>query len=650
MSYSRSLSDGVLTGPGEIVPGVITNALQINPILSVYNPNRDGGYTYEHDRKTNVANPVAEAKEYESETATSRMLGDIFAKYNILSSLSLKTSFGIDRITTKSNTFGPNFLRRTEDSNGEATVETLDALTWLNENTLTYNPAIGENQRINALVGFTIQKFRNETLSALAFDFPDGRTGWHNLGAAQNPQSPTNSELEWSMLSYIGRVNYSLHAKYLVTLTGRIDGSSKFSEGNKYGIFPSGAFGWRVSEEPFMQDVEFISNLKLRISYGVVGNQSIAPYQSLPLIEPFGEGVFNNGPNAEPFYGQEPVSYPNQDLKWETTEQGSIGMDLSVLEDRISITAEVYNKNTSDLLLNTPVPYTTGFETTLLNIGNTRNRGIDLAVNSLNMNGEFSWNTSLNLSINRNEIKDLARDDDINLPAGNILREGEPIGSFYGYVFDGIFQTDQEAASSPVIAGQQQPSAGDRRYKDLNSDGVVNELDRTIIGNAQPDFTWGIRNSIDYKNVSLSFFFQGSHGNEMVNMNLQNLENANGEQNILAEVWHNRWTPENSSNIYARPLARSTDNVFSSRFVEDASYIRLKSLSIGYNLPVSLTETLNVANLRIYARGTNLWTLTDYSGYDPEGDAYSHSTSVIGVDDGNYPQARIYTMGINIGF
>ncbi len=651
LSYNRSNSSGVLTGPGTIVPGVITNAVQMNPILPVYNSEVEGGYTYEHDRKDPVANPVAEAKEYESITNTTRIVGDVFVEYSILENLHFKTSFGIDRLTTKSNSFGPNFLKRTENSNGEAEIQTLDALTWLNENTLTFDQDFGENHHVNALVGFTMQQFSNESLSAVAFDFPDGRTGWHDLGAAQNPQNPGNSERAWSMLSYIGRVNYSLHDKYLFTLTGRVDGSSKFAEGNKYGVFPSGAVAWRVTEEPFMQDVDFISNLKIRASYGKIGNQSIAPYQSLPLITPFGEGVFNDGNESEPFYGREPSSYPNQNLKWETTEQASFGIDLSVLDDRIDLTAEVYNKDTRDLLLNTPIPFTTGFQNTLLNIGNIQNRGFDLSINSTNVNGkDFSWNSSVNFSINRNEVKDLARDDDINLLGHNILREGEPIGSFYGYVFDGIFQSDQEAASSPIIAGQQQPSAGDRKYKDLNDDGVVNEADRRIIGSAQPDFTYGISNSINYKNFSLSFFFQGSQGNELVNANLQNLENVNGAQNVMADAWHNRWRQDNPSDEYARPLANTTDNVFSTRFVEDASYIRLKSLSVGYNLPVSIGEKLSIRNMRVYLKGTNLWTLTDYSGYNPEADAYSESTAIVGVDNGNYPQAKTYTVGINIEF
>lgn len=649
-SYSRLSSNGVLTGPGQIVPGVITSALQFTPIPTVYDPREVLGYTYEHLLKTGIGNPVAEAREYLAETTTSRILGNVYADYTIIDGLTFSTNFGIDGLTSKSNTFGPNYLKRTQSSLGEASVGTLQALSWQNTNTLTYDKEINENNNINVLVGLELQRFRNESLSALAFDFPDSRTGWHNISAGENPQEPSNGELEWSLLSYLGRINYSLYDKYLFTLSGRIDGSSKFAEGNKYGFFPSGAFAWRVSDESFMQNIDFIYDLKLRASYGFTGNQSIGPYGSLALITPFGEGVFNSADGSEVFFGREPLSYPNQDLKWETTRQANLGLDVSFIEGRIGITADIYHKKTSDLLLTTPIPLTTGFQNTLLNIGNVENKGVDLALNTINTTGELSWNSALNFSINRNKITNLSREEDINLLyGGNILREGHPIGTFYGYEFEGIFQTNDEAASGPALAGQS-PSAGDRKYKDINENNVIDPEDRTIIGSAEADFTWGLTNDIAYKNFTLNVFFQGSQGNEMVNMNLLNLENLNGQQNVLEEAWVNRWTPENPSNRYARALATSVDNVFSSRFVEDASYIRLKTVTLSYDLPPSMLERIGVRNFRVYTSVANLFTWTNYSGYDPEGNAYGGTTNIVGVDDGNYPQTRTYLLGVKLGF
>ena len=659
LSFSGIKSNMVETGPGTIAGGVIANALQMNPILPVYDADVEGGYVYEHDRKDAVGNPVAAAKEYDSKTTSYRFLGNTYLKFKLAKDLEFKTSFGVDALFSKNRSFGPKFLKQSQSSKGEAFISDLQALTWLNENTINYKYDINEDHRINLLAGFTMQKFNNEYLNGLAFDFPDSRTGYHNLGAAMNPQNPSNGETEWSMISYLGRINYNIKEKYLITLSGRVDGSSKFSKGKQYGFFPSGAFAWRASEEDFLKEVELISNLKARFSYGVIGNQSISPYNSLALVGPVGQGVFNSDSGSEVIAGNEPLSYPNEDLKWETTKQTNIGFDFGILDNKIALTADFYKKKTSDLLLATPIPYTSGFGNTLLNVGNVENKGFDLDLRTVNLDKEVKWTSSINFSINRNEVTNLNREEDIYLGfGGNILREGEPLGTFYGYVFDGIFQTDEEASKSPVLKGQEptgsnpasQAKAGDRRYKDVDGSGVIDEGDRTIIGSSEPDFVFGINNTISYKCFSLNFFFQGSVGNEMVNMNLNNLENFNGEQNMLATAGLNRWTPENPGNKYPRALATgSLDNVFSSRLVEDASYLRLKNITIGYSVPDSFIKRIGLNNLRVYAAATNVWTWTDYSGYDPEGNAYGAMTNIVGVDNGNYPQARTYTFGVQIG-
>ncbi|TKK66024.1 TonB-dependent receptor [Ilyomonas limi] len=655
ISYNRMQTNGVLTGPAPVVQGVVYNALLFNPILPVYDSSRAGGYTFAHDRRDAVANPIAEAREYEAVTTTSRLLGTVFAQYEIIEGLSLRSSFGIDALSTKSNTFGPNFLKRTENSMGEASIATLEALTWLNTNTLTYNKQINANNSINALAGLEFQKFRNETTSMYAFGFPESTTGWHNISAGENPQPLSNGETEWSIASYFGRLNYSLMNKYLFTLTGRVDGSSKFAEGNKYGFFPSGAFAWRMSEEPFMKNVSFISDLKLRASYGRTGNQSIPPYQSLALISGSGiEGVFSNGNIITAVRGRQPIQYPNKLLKWETTDQANVGIDMAVFRGRLSLTAEVYHKNTKDLLLSTPLPYTTGFGSSLTNVGNITNKGVDLSLSSVNFDGVLNWTTSVNFSVNRNKVTELVSDEDVHLIAGNVLRVGQPVGSFYGYVFDGIFQNADDIAKSPILTGTN-PAPGDLKYKDISGpggapDGIVNEFDRTIIGSAQPDFTWGLNNTLSFKNLTLSFFFQGSQGNELINQNLADLANLNGKQNVLADVALNRWTPQHPGNKYPRAYTDANDNVFSSRFIEDASYLRLKNVTLGYNLPSSALKRMGLSNVRLYVSGTNLWTVTGYSGFDPEGNAYGGTTDIVGVDYGGYPLAKTYTVGLNIGF
>ncbi|NNV55831.1 SusC/RagA family TonB-linked outer membrane protein [Limnovirga soli] len=660
ITYARVTSNGVLTNAGTIVPGVVTDALLFNPILPVYDSTVTGGYTFENDRGKVLGNPVAEVNKYNSYSVSSRFLGNMYAKYKLLEGLEFKTSFGIDAFSSKENSYAPYYLKRAQASKGEASIGTVQGMTWLNENTLTYTHQAKNGNALTVLGGFTVQQFQNESLFAYAFDFPDDRTGYHSLAAALNPQKPFNNESQWSLVSFLGRVNYTVQDKYLFTLTGRSDGSSKFAEGNKYGYFPSGAFAWRVSKEKFMEPVKFISDLKLRASYGAIGNQAIAPYQSLALVGPYGEGVFNSSQGSEPYAGREPLSYVNKNLKWETTKQLDIGLDLSMFKNRVTITADYYHKKTVDLLLSTPIPTTSGFTSTLLNIGNIENKGFDFDIKTINTTGVVRWNTSINISINKNEITNLNSSTDIPLFGGIILRKGESIGTFYGYIFDGIFQSDAEAASSPVLVGQEQTSsnpasrakAGDRKYRDINGDGKITSDDRTLLGSAQPDFTWGLNNTISFQNLDFSFFFQGSQGNKLANYNTFDLQNFTGQNNVLAEAGLNRWTPENPSNKYPRALSSGSLDVgvFSSNIVEDASYIRLKNVTLAYRLPYSILKKTGIQNLKLYAGATNLWTHTKYTGYDPEANTYGQSTTLIGIDLGGYPQTTTYTIGINAGF
>ncbi len=657
-SYVSVSSTGVLTNAGTIIPGNVTGALLFNPILPVYDSAQKGGYTFQNDRGGNIGNPVADAKEYTSYGVSSRFIGNFYARYKIASTLEFKTSFGLDAFDQKDNSFGPNYLKRTQASKGEASVGTIRGQTWLWENTINYNKHFNDIHNLNIVVGQTAQQFKNESLTAIAFDFPDDRTGYHNISAGLNPQKPINNESKWSLLSYLTRINYSLSNRYLFTFTGRVDGSSKFAKGNQYGFFPSGAVAWHISNERFLENTSWIYDLKLRASYGIVGNQSIPPYQSLALIGAYGEGVFNSSAGAEIYTGLEPLTYSNKNLKWETTSQSDIGVDFSLLNSRISITADYYHKLTRNLLLSTPIPTTTGFSSTVLNVGNIENKGFDFDIRTNNIDKKVKWNTSLNISINRNKITNLNSDDDILFIT--LLREGQPVGTFFGYIFEGIFQTDEEAANSAVLIGQERTApnpaswarAGDRKYKDINSDGVIDANDRVITGSAQPDFVWGMNNTFSYASFDLSVFFQGSQGNEMLNNNNIDLLNFTGQNNVLAEPGLNRWTPENPSNQYPRAVSNGSLDyaVQSTVYVEDASYIRLRNITLGYRLPQTIIRKLHIHDCRLYASASNLFVWTDYSGYDPEANTYGQSTFLVGVDQGGYPQAKFFTAGINIGF
>jgi TonB-linked SusC/RagA family outer membrane protein len=660
LTFSRTRGNTINTGLQFITPGVVGAALGMNPILPVYDATRTGGYTYENtiggQVGTPIGNPVAEAKEHESLGTSSRLLGNVEGSYKIAEGLTFKTSFGIDAVFSKDRVFAPAWLKASEGSRGEAGIATLEAMTWLNENTLTLDKNLRENDNLNVVLGYTLQEFQNEYFNNYVFDIPDDKLGYHNLGGALNPQAPTNGETRWSMVSYLGRAQYSLAGKYLFTVTGRLDASSKFAAGNQYSFFPSAAVAWRIIEEPFMKNMEFLSDLKIRSSIGIIGNQAILPYQSLPLTAPQGEGVFNNGPGYTFYISSQPQIFNNPDLKWETTRQFDIGIDASFFQGRLSLSVDYYHKHTYDLLLDTPISSTTGFEKTTLNIGNVENRGFDLEINSFNTSASSSvkWNSALNFSVNKNEVTKLARDTDVNLQSGILLREGEPIGTFYGYEFEGIFQTDEEADESAVFvqqSGANKARAGDRKYRDINADGVITEADRTILGNALPDFTWGLNNNVEFKNFTLSFFIQASHGNEMANLNSSLLEDFRGINNVSAEAGLNRWTPTNPSNRYPRALANPIDvGTFSSTMVEDASYVRLKNVTLGYNIPSSLVQRINVRNIRVYVSATNLVTITDYNGFDPEGSSYGTATALPGVDQGRYPLTKTYLLGLNIGF
>lgn len=668
LSLSHIYSDGVLTGSqgaglGLLLPGAMASSLLFPPTQPVLDPDVEGGYTYEDDRGRNIGNPVADARETDNLSKNSRVIGNMYAQFGLAEGLNFKASIGIDGFSVKENRFVPNYLKRTEPNNGEAVVATVDGFTWLAEFTMNYDTRIEDDHQLNALAGYTIQGFESERVFSWALDFPDNRTGYHSLGSALNPQPTFNGENSWGIISYLGRVNYIFDNRFLLTLTGRLDGSSKFGENNKYGFFPSASVAWKLHEEDFFSNMETITSLKARLSYGVIGNQEIAPYSSLSTVGPLGQGVFNN---TEPYIGQEPLRFPNPNLKWERTNQLDFGVDAELYEGRLALTADYYTKVTTDLLLNTPLPTTTGFVAYLANIGELKNTGVELSVNSRNLTGDFSWETTFNIGHNKNEILSLVDGEDIpvggvlHVPAGwSLLREGEAIGTFYGLISDGIFQTNEEASNSPVLSGQN-AEAGDRRYRDINGrdengkltgtpDGRITEADRTILGNAQPDFTYGLTNNFSYKSFDLSVYIQGAQGNEMVNAYLFDLGALHGETNVLTEFWENRWTPENPTNEYPR-VNPNERNIFSDAQIEDASYLRIKNITLGYTLPARISQKALMRSARIYVSANNIHTFTKYRGYDPEVNAFGQSSLLQGIDYGGYPPAKSIIGGIQIQF
>jgi hypothetical protein len=667
LSSSNIQSKGVLTGAqssgtGVLLPGSVTTALLFPSSLPVLDSTRAGGYTYQDDRGRNLANPVADALETDNISTNVRTIGNFNTTFTVAKGLSFKVNLGADIFSVSENRYVPNYLKRGESTNGAAVLARINGRSWLAEYTMNYDKVIGNNQ-FNFLLGNTYQGFFSERIFLFTFDFQDNRTGYHAISAGLNPQPPGNGESSWGMISYLSRFNWTHKDKVLFTLTGRVDGSSKFGVNNKYGFFPSAALAYKLHKEDFISDLNIFSTFKVRLSYGIIGNQEIASFSSLATIGNLGEGVFDG---TEFYKGKEPLRYPNPDLKWERTHQADLGIDMEFNEGKVSLVFDVYQKRTRDLLLYAPLPTTSGFGYYLTNIGGLKNTGVELALTTTNLDTKLFWSTTFNISHNRNIITALASEREIpiggilNVPTGwSILKKGEAIGTFYGYKSAGLFQSAEELKSAAKIKGQT-PALGDRRYVDINGrdskgvltlgpDGFIDEADRIPIGRATPDLTFGIINNFRYKGFDFSFFLQGMWGNDLINANLLEIGSLNGEANVLRDYWENRWTPQNTNTIYPK-VNPSERNILSDAQVESGSFLRIKNISLGYTLPKSWLAKARVSQLRLYVTANNIYNFTKYTGYDPELFAFGQSSLLQGVDYGGYPMSRTLFAGIQISF
>lgn len=627
--------------------GVVTGALKMNPIQPIYENEETGEYTQMNIPGILIPNPIATANEQIFNNATTRILGDVYAEWEFIPDFKAKVSIGTDIMYVKGNQYTPSNIYQAMGL-ASARVNVNRSVNWLNENILTWNKTINDIHTFNVLGGFTIQQNNVETVTAASQGFVTDALTYNNLGAASTYLQPGSTATQWSLMSYLARVNYSLYDKYLFSVNARIDGSSRFGDNNKYGFFPSGSFAWRMSEENFMESVRsVISNLKLRASYGFTGNTEIGVYESLATL---GNNNWTIGNNL--VTGFFPNRIPNPDLKWEKTGQMDIGLDVGFVDNRFRITADYYRKKTTDLLYNVAIPTTSGYSSMLKNIGSVENKGFELLLESDNITGAFNWTTAFNISFNRNKVLELGGEEykemdegDGHLKTGAIRRliVGEPIGVFYGYRFDGIFQNEAECAEQTSSASP--IGVGLRRYKDLNGDGKVDaNNDREILGDANPKFFGGLTNTFSYKGVELNVFLQYSYGNKIFNYNAMEFEAPTGGQNVYKDMV-NRWTPSNPSDIY--PKASTNRNLLvSDRFVEDGSYLKLKTLSLSYSFPK--LKFKHIGGVRVFITGQNLLTWTKYKGYDPEVSYRGASTLEAGEDYGGYPQSRTYMFGIKL--
>ena len=626
----------------------LVNALLLPATASPYNP--DGSIKEGALNALDVLyiNPVNTQLNQDFEQNSKIFNGNIYGEYEIFSSLRFKSVFGLDLDNTRVNQFRPstvydssNPVRNFASNNSSLNTN------WLSESYLTYSND-WDNHSLEFLVGTTIQKNRFENVFAQTSDFSVDTFGFSSLQAGNNIDNISSTIQDWSRLSYYSRVFYKFRDKYLVTLNGRYDGSSRFGKDNKWGFFPSGAIAWRLDNEEFIQNLNVFQSLKLRASYGITGSDALSPYQSIAALNPLSDGYNLNGAYIVGFV---PIRLANPDLKWETTAQFDLGLDVAMLNNRLQLTLDYYDKTTEDLFLNEPLPLTSGVGFLTRNIGSVSNRGFEASIGTSVGNEDFNWNIDFNFAYNKTEILDLGGVDEIltgdiggTLKLGNsqALRVGEELGSFFGYEVDGVWQTGeatyQQFGSDPV--------PGDLKFVDISGDGNVDDADRTILGNANPNFYGGFNNSITFKGFDVTAFLQYSFGSEVLNANNRDLLNPADEKNKLA-VLTDYWTPENPSTSvprpnYNRPTAITGD------LVEDASFIRLREFTIGYSFPQLVQSWEGVSRLRVYVTGTNLFTLTDYSGYDPEVNVFGGNTSILATDYGAYPKARMVMIGLNL--
>ena len=649
LNFAQSISHGVITGLPSAASSVTAMALFFNPGQDVYDENREGGYTYESNTPSKIPNPVAEINETDRLTTATRGIGDLYLDWNIIENLQYKFKAGIDAFFTKEQQFIPSYIRRGQEK-GKGYNVNVSGYTWLMENTLTYLRDM-DKHHLNVLSGYTAQKYVSESADIAVERFDDNRLGYYNLGMGLDRTIYTRYGT-WSMLSGIGRINYNYDFKYYITATGRIDGSSKFGNKYKYGFFPSVSVAWRIGKEKFLEQFDFINDLKLRLSAGTVGNEAIPSGSTISKIGniPY---YFGEGADAE-VIGAYVSSLKKEDLKWEVTNQYDVGIDVNMLQSRVIFTAETYLKQTSDLLLFVPVNRSSGYQYVWLNVGDMENKGLEFSLSTINIDKNFKWNTRLNISFNRNKVTNLDKSNEIfgtpimGILDWTVIKEGQPIGTIYGYKSDGIIQLDEDLGEVPFFPAKT-ARHGDRKYIDKNGDGELTIDDYYKLGNTHPDFSYGIKNAFSYKGFSLDIYIQGDYGNEIANFNKFQLESFDGFQNNLSTAL-DRWTENNPTNEYPRANASPHGTVMSDVIVEDGSYIRLKEVVFSYNLPEKLLSHVNISNLRLSVSGRNLYTITNYSGYDPEVSIYGGSVFGKGADYGAYPMAKVILFSINATF
>jgi len=645
------------TGNYQLTNSPFTWAQWTSPLQPALDP--DGNFTLDYFDGNPTSNPLSlVADNVVNEIRTFRTFGTVYAEYKILRNLKYKINFGGDLSSGKRNSFFPSTHPFGRFVNGLGGVSNSLLTNWLVENLLTYNLETGSHD-LNLIGGITSQQERVESSVVQGEDFAVDNLSYNSIqqAAVRDGVSGVNN---WTLQSFFAQANYIFKDKYLLTANFRADGSSKFGANNRWGFFPSVAFGWQIYEESFFTPLKKVfSDMKVRASYGVVGNQEIPANLAFASFTASNRNPnLTNDPSSLGLNGLQLASLANPDLKWESTAQLNIGLDMAFFENRLNLTANYYQKTTRDLLLATPLPATAGFSSAIQNVGEVQNTGFELSLSSINIDSELRWSTTLNMSSNRNEVIALADNIErtfISVPGLQnidpifVLEEGQPLGAYYGYQFEGIYQ--QNDANIPDGFAPGDPKYADISGSEGTPDGIINSDDRTVIGDPNPDLVLGITNTFEYKGFDLSIFFNGEVGKDVVNWNKTFWETGlvNFQRTPNAA---NAWSTSNPTNDIPRvgfttSISSQGSESMSSRLIEDGTFIRLRNLTLGYTFP---KPTKAFSSLRLYVTGQNLLTITDYSGFDPEANYSAGSATIQGFDFGSYPLSRTYLFGVQVKF
>lgn len=630
----------------------IRNTMAALPTQTVYNA--DGSYSGPIGRASwygDIRNPIGTATLTENKTNGYNILGNLYTELSITKNLKFRSTGGIQASFWNVRTWAPSYnWQPIPQPNSYLYQSSNKSITLLWDNYLTYSKVFNEKHNITVLAGSSAQNNRFDFIGGSIQNFASNSTQQFNNGTSQ--QTISGNASEWALLSMLGRATYNYDNKYLFTATIRRDGSSRFGTNNKWGWFPSASAAWRISEESFMKDISWLSDLKIRAGYGITGNQNIGNYSFASVLQ-----TVQYNFNGQPVSAVVPLAIPNPNVRWEGVEQANIGFDASLLNDRIKITADAYIKNTNDMLVPMSVPISTGYSDIIvpsINAGKVQNKGYELTVTTQNTKGILEWITNFNFSYNKNKVVSL--NDSVPLYTGSIglnqnlaiQKAGYPVNSFYGFITNGIFQSqaevDKYAVQVPGNDPNNRTSAGDVKFRDINNDGKIDDDDRTYIGNSSPRFIFAMNNSFAYKGIDLSIFIQGVQGNEIFNANRIYQEGMAVAQNQTKAVL-NRWSPTYASTTMPRAVFNdpNKNTRVSDRFIEDGSYLKIKAVTLGYNLPAKLMSKAKLQTARIYLSAQNLYTFTNYSGFDPE-------VGVGGIDLNVYPVTRTISAGINLIF